>query len=151
MADLQNAIAIAGLHAGQVDKGDRPYILHPLRVMMSLRTTEEMIVGVLHDVVEDCASLGYGWDRLRAEGFSERILGALASVTKTAEEDTVTLSGDERTAAYLRFVARAKANIMGARVAGGPLGQPQRHPNWNLNSQGHGEVEPVQDGARLPR
>ena len=41
MADLQNAIAIAvAAHAGQVDKGDRPYILHPLRVMMSLRTTE---------------------------------------------------------------------------------------------------------------
>ena len=119
MADLQNAIAIAvAAHEGQVDKGDRPYILHPLRVMMSLRTTEEMIVGVLHDVVEDCASFGYGWDRLRAEGFSERILGALASVTKTAEEEAElkALSGDERTAAYLRFVARAKANVIGARV-----------------------------------
>ena len=119
MADLQNAIAIAvAAHEGQVDKGDRPYILHPLRVMMSLRTTEEMIVGVLHDVVEDCASLGYGWDRLRAEGFSERILEALASVTKTAEEEAELkeLSGDERTAAYLRFVARAKANVIGARV-----------------------------------
>ena len=43
--------------------------------MMSLRTTEEMIVGVLHDV-EDCASLGYGWDRLAprdlANGFLMR-------------------------------------------------------------------------------
>ena len=119
MADLQNAIAIAvAAHEGQVDKGDRPYILHPLRVMMSLRTTEEMIVGVLHDVVEDCASRGYGWDRLRAEGFSDRILDALASVTKTPDEEAElkTLAGDERTATYLRFVARAKANVIGARV-----------------------------------
>ena len=55
-------------------RGDRPYILHPLRVMMSLRTAEEMIVGVLHDVVEDCANLGYGWDRLRAEDLANGFL-----------------------------------------------------------------------------
>jgi len=32
---LNKAIAIAAkAHDGQVDKGDKPYILHPLRVMM---------------------------------------------------------------------------------------------------------------------
>ena len=54
MSTLQKAISIAvEAHEGQVDKGGNPYILHPLRVMMSLRTIDEMIVGVLHDVVED--------------------------------------------------------------------------------------------------
>ena len=56
MSDLQSAIQIAvSAHAGQTDKGGNPYILHPLRVMQSLKTTDEMIVGVLHDVVEDCS------------------------------------------------------------------------------------------------
>ncbi len=60
MSNLQKAISIAvEAHKGQTDKGGSPYILHPLRVMMSLETEEEMIVGVLHDVVEDCADKGF--------------------------------------------------------------------------------------------
>ena len=84
MSTLERAIAIAAeAHAGQFDKGGNPYILHPMRVMLSLRTEEEQIVGVLHDVCEDCP----GWDleRLRREGFSETIVVALASVTKAKE------------------------------------------------------------------
>ena len=34
---LEKAIKIAvKAHAGQVDKGGKPYILHPLRVMLSV-------------------------------------------------------------------------------------------------------------------
>ena len=85
---------------------------------MSLRTEEEMIVGVLHDVVEDCADRGFGWDRLRQEGFSETVLDALYSVTKTPEEEAYskTLSGEEKILEYLKFVARAKQNPIGRRV-----------------------------------
>ena len=55
MATLGRAIAIAAeAHSGQFDKAGAPYILHPLRVMLSLSTEEERIVGVLHDLVEDC-------------------------------------------------------------------------------------------------
>ena len=35
--------------------------------MLSLNTEEERIVGVLHDVVEDCE--GWTWLRLQDEGF----------------------------------------------------------------------------------
>ena len=50
--NLEKAIKIAlEAHIGQVDKGGNPYILHPLRVMLSLNSEEERIVGVLHDVV----------------------------------------------------------------------------------------------------
>ena len=66
--NLEKAIKIAvEAHTGQVDKGGNPYILHPLRVMLSLNTEEERIVGVLHDVVEDCE--GWTWLRLQDEGF----------------------------------------------------------------------------------
>ena len=119
MSTLQRAISIAvEAHEGQVDKGGNPYILHPMRVMMSLRTVDEMIVGVLHDVVEDCSDRGFGWERLEEEGFSKTVLDALKSVTKTPEEERhfKTLNGEDRINAYLRFVNRAKSNPIGRRV-----------------------------------
>ena len=119
MSTLQRAISVAvEAHEGQVDKGGNPYILHPLRVMMSLRTVDELIVGVLHDVVEDCSDRGFGWERLEEEGFSPVVLDALKSVTKTPEEERhfKTLNGVDRITAYLRFVDRAKSNPIGRRV-----------------------------------
>ena len=84
--NLEKAIKIAvEAHTGQVDKGGNPYILHPLRVMLSLNTEEERIVGVLHDLVEDCE--GWTWQRLQDEGFSADIIQALQSVSKTPEEE----------------------------------------------------------------
>ena len=119
MSNLQKAISIAvEAHEGQIDKGGSPYILHPLRVMMSLKTEDEMIVGVLHDVIEDCSDKGFDWERLRQEGFTGEVLEALYSVTKTPEEEEYfkTLSGEEKISAYIEFVARAKQNSIGRRV-----------------------------------
>ncbi len=46
---LNKAIVIAAeAHAGQLDKGGQPYILHPLRVMMNCEDETEMICAVLH-------------------------------------------------------------------------------------------------------
>ena len=115
--NLENAIKIAvEAHTGQVDKGGSPYILHPLRVMLSLDKEEERIVGVLHDVVEDCA--GWSWERLEAEGFSEEIIQALKSVSKTPEEEAEyqSLPEDQRLDHYLQFIERAKANKIGRNV-----------------------------------
>ena len=109
--NLQNAIKVAvEAHTGQVDKGGSPYILHPLRVMLSLDKEEERIVGVLHDVLEDCA--GWSWERLEAEGFSKEIIQALKSVSKTPEEEAEyqSLPEDQRLDHYLLFIERAKAN-----------------------------------------
>lgn len=51
---LEIAIQIATeAHKGQVDKGGKPYIEHPLRLMHNVDSLEEKIVAVLHDVVED--------------------------------------------------------------------------------------------------
>ncbi|TKJ88505.1 GTP pyrophosphokinase [Pseudomonas koreensis] len=96
---LERAIAIAATaHAGQVDKGGAPYILHPLKVMLRMTTLEERIVAVLHDVVEDC---GVSLDDLRNEGISEEVLTAIESVTKVQGES------------YEDFVDRAAQNPIG--------------------------------------
>lgn len=80
MADLERAIAIAvQAHAGQQDKNGAPYILHPLRMMLRQRTAEEMMVAVLHDVVEDSE---WTLDGLRAEGFPETVVHAVDCLTR---------------------------------------------------------------------
>ena len=115
--NLAKAIKIAvEAHTGQVDKGGNPYILHPLRVMLSLDTAEERIVGVLHDVVEDCE--GWTWERLKDQGCSVEIIEALKSVSKTPAEEAEyrSLSEDKKRGHYLEFIQRAKANKIGRKV-----------------------------------
>ncbi|MBT5086842.1 MAG: GTP pyrophosphokinase [Deltaproteobacteria bacterium] len=102
--NLERAIEIAvNAHKGVTDKGGNPYIVHPLRVMMSLKSDNEKIVGVLHDVVEDAED--WDFERLQEEGFSKEVLDALRSVTKTSEEED-----------YNEFVQRALTNEIGRAV-----------------------------------
>ena len=102
--NLARAIEIAAsAHRNQADKGGNPYILHPVRVMMSLDTEDEKIVGILHDVVED--SDVWDFERLREEGFEENILSALKSVTKASEDED-----------YEAFIERAVHNKIGRNV-----------------------------------
>lgn len=99
---LEKAIIIATkAHSGQVDKAEESYVLHPLRVMLKLKTEDEKIVGVLHDVIEDT---DVTYDDLRKEGFSEIIIEALKRVTKIDSED------------YMDFVKRAKENPISSKV-----------------------------------
>ena len=119
--NLQRAIEIAvEAHKGQLDKAGNLYVLHPLRVMMNLDTEDEKIVGVLHDVVEDCE--GWTWDRLRSEGFSEKIIDALLSVSKTPDEEAEfkrlkgTDTEDAVRSHYFAFIKRAAANQIGRKV-----------------------------------
>ena len=52
--NLNKAIKLAcEAHDGQFDKTGKPYILHPLRLLIKLKNIDEMQVAVLHDVVED--------------------------------------------------------------------------------------------------
>jgi len=54
---LDEALRVAvDAHAGKLDKAGKPYILHPLRVMMTVQGPDlesARKVAVLHDVVED--------------------------------------------------------------------------------------------------
>jgi GTP diphosphokinase / guanosine-3',5'-bis(diphosphate) 3'-diphosphatase len=84
MPTLERAIEIAArAHAGQVDKGGHPYILHPLRLMLTLTDPQQRIAAVLHDVVEDTPVT---LEDLRAEGFADDIVNAIAALTKTKGE-----------------------------------------------------------------
>ena len=48
--------------------------------MLQMDSEEEMIVAILHDVVED--SEKWSFDKLKEEGFSKKIINSLRSVTK---------------------------------------------------------------------
>ncbi|PJJ66821.1 hypothetical protein CLV73_0814 [Chryseobacterium geocarposphaerae] len=84
---LHKAIKIATkAHKGQTDKYHAPYIAHVMRVMEYGKTTDEKIVGVLHDVVEDHPS-EFSLDYLRNEGFPEYIIFAISCLTKYDPEE----------------------------------------------------------------
>ncbi len=100
---IEKAIALAvEAHAGEVDKQGKPYILHPLHLMMQMETAEEMITAVLHDVVEDTALT---LEDLRQQGFPEAVLEALALLT----HDTASTS-------YEEYVAAIKPNPLACKV-----------------------------------
>lgn len=84
MSNIENAIRLAlKVHLGQKDKAGAPYILHPLRVMLSMDTDTEMQAAVLHDAIEDG---DITLDILRSEGFSEEVCSAVVSLTKEPGE-----------------------------------------------------------------
>ena len=79
---LGQALLIATTHhAGQFDKGGVPYILHPLKVMHYLKTSDEELqcIALLHDVIEDTSCT---YELLRDQGISERVIDALKCLTK---------------------------------------------------------------------
>lgn len=84
MSTLERAVEIAArAHTGQVDKGGAPYILHPLRLMLSVSTDEARMAAVMHDVIEDTPITA---DDLRREGFSDIVVDAVLALTKQAGE-----------------------------------------------------------------
>jgi (p)ppGpp synthase/HD superfamily hydrolase len=87
---LNEAISLASdSHKGQLDKGGKPYIFHPLRVMLKCETVEQQIVAVLHDVVEDCYNRGdevLFYSMLKHYGYPENIIDAIRAITKNKDE-----------------------------------------------------------------
>lgn len=97
MPTLQDAIDLARrLHDGQVDLAGVDYIHHPLRVMRNprLRTVEQKMVAILHDVMEDC---GVTAEQLRSWGYPEDVIDALVTLTKKEED-------------YLLYINRVSAS-----------------------------------------
>ncbi len=100
---LEKCIALTlEVHAGQVDRYGRPYILHPLHVMMQMETEEEMMAAVLHDVIEDSDKT---LDDLRALSLLEAVLEAVALLTH-----------DKANEPYEEYVRRLKGNPIARRI-----------------------------------
>ena len=86
---LNKAIKIAQkAHKNQTDKFGTPYIGHVIRVMNAGKTYNEKIVGVLHDVIEDCPEITL--DYLLQEGFPNEIVFAIECLTKNPSDQDYT-------------------------------------------------------------
>jgi (p)ppGpp synthase/HD superfamily hydrolase len=84
MSTLEKAIEIAAkAHAGQKRFNGEPYILHSLRVMVNVKTIEEKVVAVLHDVVEDT---NITISNLIDDGFSTSVIEAVSILTHNKNE-----------------------------------------------------------------
>lgn len=66
------------VHQKQVDKANIPYVFHPFYLAMQMDSEEEIIVALLHDVIEDS---NYELNDLIAMGFSQRVVEAIACLT----------------------------------------------------------------------
>lgn len=99
---LNKSIEIASkAHAGQIDKGGSPYILHPLRVMMNCESESAKICAILHDVIEDT---NITFEDLKAHGFNDEIITTLDCLTKRESED------------YNDFISRVLSNELACHV-----------------------------------
>lgn len=90
-------------HIQQVDKGGKPYILHPLKVMHYLKTEdmELMAIAVMHDLQEDS---DLTLEDLRDKGFSDRVI------------EGVRLMSKEKGMTYEQYIDRMIPNIDAVRV-----------------------------------
>ena len=97
--ELAKALA-AFAHDGQKDKAGNDYILHPLAVAARMKTPEETITALLHDVLEDTRIK----ESTILDLFGQDVLDAVKAVTKRPNED------------YMDFVKRAKENPIARKV-----------------------------------
>ena len=99
---LNTAITLsANGHVGQTDKNGEPYILHPIRVMLQMKTEQERIVAVLHDIIEDTEMSA---NHLLFMGYPDKVVDAVVAITK--------LPGEK----YLDYLGRVNANPIARKV-----------------------------------
>jgi (p)ppGpp synthase/HD superfamily hydrolase len=85
VSTLNQAIRIAAeAFDGSRDKGGKPYILHLLRVMMSVEGEKAQCVAILHDLLEDTP---WTADMLRNKHFAPDIVEAVEALTKVDKEE----------------------------------------------------------------
>ena len=99
---VEKAIKLAlKIHTGQVDKAGKPYILHPLRLMLNFSSDDEMITALMHDVVEDGDITLADLENL---GFSKNVVSAIDCLTKRDNES------------YEAFIKRINQNPLAKKI-----------------------------------
>lgn len=84
MNQIEKALYLAySYHDGQLDKGEHPYILHPIYVSMQFKSENERVVAILHDIIEDTEVTE---KQLRIIGFSDAVVDAVVAITKREGE-----------------------------------------------------------------
>lgn len=99
---LEEAIKLASIkHYGQVDKANKPYILHLLYVMNNVSDLNVKIVGILHDILEDTDITR---NDLLNYGFSEDIVISVEVLTKSKNQK------------YMEYIENIKSNNIARKV-----------------------------------
>jgi len=88
-------------HKEQVDKAGIPYIFHPFHLAEQMETEDEVIVALLHDVVEDT---GITLEDLYEHGFSKNVLDAISLLTHN--------DGSE----YMDYIQKIKPNQLAKKI-----------------------------------
>lgn len=86
MSNFRTAFELAkAAHGDQKNKDGTPYFTHPLHVAMQFKGVEIlMIIGVLHDVIEDT---NVTLDDLSRLGFTIAVIRAIDALTKREGEE----------------------------------------------------------------
>jgi hypothetical protein len=131
-ATLDDALALViSKFRGITDKAGQPYILHCLRVMLSVSGSHAQQVAVMHDLVEDT---DVTLDDLRNMQFAEEVVEALKLVTHVANDS------------YADYVVRLKANALASRVKIADL-----HDNYSLGRVAYRDGYNANDALRIQR
>jgi (p)ppGpp synthase/HD superfamily hydrolase len=114
---VNHAFAFAAKHHDrQVRKGTKlPYLTHPANVAVILtrygRSSDTIVAGILHDVIEDCVRDGYTREMLQqriGDKFGAKVLDTVLNVTyRRQDDDGVELSTEDRKADYLDRLSEA--------------------------------------------
>lgn len=83
-------------HKNQLDRVGKPYIYHPIRVSLKVKSVDEKIVALLHDVVEDT---DVTLDDL-CEIYEYEIVAAIDAITKRDTDH------------YKEYLQRVKENFI---------------------------------------
>jgi len=131
-ATLDDALAlvIAKFH-GITDKAGQPYILHCLRVMLSVSGSSTQQVAVMHDLVEDT---DVTIDDLRTLKFADEVVDAVQLVTHVGTDS------------YADYVVRLNANELARQVKISDL-----HDNYSLRRVAYRDQYDDEDARRIQR
>jgi (p)ppGpp synthase/HD superfamily hydrolase len=114
---INHALAFAAKHHDrQVRKGTKlPYLTHPANVAVILtrygNSSETVVAGILHDVIEDCVRDGYTREMLEqriGDKFGGKVLDTVLAITyRRHDDDGVELSSEDRKTDYLDRLSEA--------------------------------------------
>lgn len=88
-------------HENQVDKGDVPYVFHPVHLAEQLSEEYAVCVALLHDVLEDSE---YTLKDIEDAGFPVAVVDAVACITRAKGQD------------YMEYIKQVKTNKLATQV-----------------------------------